>query len=111
MRRGEIWLVNLDPIKGREQVGTRPALVISVEPFNNSGLELIVVCPVTSKNKGFPTHVPLIPEESGLNAQSYVKTEDIRSVSVQRLIKAVGQVSPSKLEEVEICLRRILGLS
>jgi mRNA interferase MazF len=111
MRRGEIWLVNLDPIKGREQAGTRPALVISVEPFNNSGLELIVVCPVTSKNKGFPTHVPLKPEESGLNMQSYIKTEDIRSVSVQRLIKAVGKVSPDKLEEVEISLRRILGLS
>ena len=111
MKRGEIWLVNLDPIEGREQAGTRPALVISVDPFNNSGLELIVVCPVTSKNKGFPTHVSLKPEESGLNMQSYIKTEDIRSVSVQRLIKAVGQVSPSKLEEVEISLRRILGLS
>ncbi|MHB1256429.1 MAG: type II toxin-antitoxin system PemK/MazF family toxin [Dethiobacteraceae bacterium] len=44
-----------------------------------------------------------------LNVQSYVKTKDIRAVSVQRLIKAVGQISPGKLEEVEICLRRILS--
>jgi len=110
MKRGEIWLVNLDPIKGREQAGIRPALVISVEPFNNSGLELIVVCPVTSKNKGFSTHVPLKPEESGLSRESYIKTEDIRSVSIQRLIKPIGQIPFNKLGEVEIRLRRILGL-
>lgn len=110
MKRGEIWLINLDPIKGREQAGTRPALVISVEPFNNSGLELVVVCPVTSKNKGFPTHVPIKPEESGLDRDSYIKTEDIRSVSTQRLIKSIGQVPLNKLVEVEIRLKRILGL-
>lgn len=110
MKRGEIWLVSLDPIKGREQAGTRPALVISVEPFNNSGLELVVVCPVTSKNKGFPTHVPIKVEESGLDRDSYIKAEDIRSVSTQRLIKAIGQIPADKLVEVEICLKRILGL-
>ncbi len=110
MKRGEIWLVNLDPIKGREQAGTRPALVISVEPFNNSGLELVVVCPVTSKNKGFPTHVLIKVEESGLDRDSYIKAEDIRSVSTQRLIKSIGQIPADKLAEVEIRLKRILGL-
>ena len=110
MKRGEIWLINLDPIKGREQAGTRPALVISVEPFNKSGLELVVVCPVTRKNKGFPTHVFIKPEESGLDKDSYIKTEDIRSVSTQRLIKLIGQVPINKIVEVEVRLKRILGL-
>ncbi len=110
MKRGEIWLINLDPIKGREQAGTRPALVISVEPFNNSGLELVVVCPITSKNKGFPTHIHIMTEESGLDRVRYIKTEDIRSVSTQRLIQSIGQVPLQKLVEVEIRLKRILGL-
>lgn len=110
MERGEIWFVDLDPIKGREQAGKRPALIVSVEPFNNSGLDLVVVCPLTSKYKGFPSHVMLKAGENGLNMDSYIKTEDIRSVSTERLIKSVGRVSPDIMKEIEIRIKRILGL-
>jgi mRNA interferase MazF len=111
MKRGEIWLLNLDPIIGREPSGTRPALVISVEPFNNSGLELVVVCPLTSRNKGFPTHVPVKPEETGLSRVSFIKTEDIKSISSGRFIKRLGIVPPKIMTDVETRLKRILGLN
>lgn len=110
MERGEIWLVNLDPIKGREQAGTRPAMIISVAEFNHSGLELVIVCPLTSKNKGFPTHIAIKPNESGLDKNSYIKTEDIRSISTKRLIKLIGCVPPNIIADVELCLKRILDL-
>ncbi len=110
MKRGEIWLVNLDPIIGREPSGTRPALIVSVEPFNISGLELVIICPLTSKNKGFPTHVPVKPDETGLLKESYIKTEDIKSISSGRLIKQLGTATPKIMAVVEIRLKRILGL-
>lgn len=52
--RGEIWFLNLDPTQGREQVGSRPALVISVDAFNWGLADLVVVLPVTSVAKGIP---------------------------------------------------------
>lgn len=50
-RRGEIYEVNLDPAKGREQKGRRPCLVVSGDPLNASGLGTVMVCPLTTKEK------------------------------------------------------------
>ncbi len=110
MKRGEVWLVNLDPIIGREQAGKRPALLVSADSFNASGLELVIVCPITSKYKGFPTHVGLKMGEAGLTQDSYVKTEDIRSISVQRLEKKLGTVEPHIMSKVESILKKILSI-
>ena len=51
--RGQVWFLNLDPTEGREQSGSRPALVISVNAFNQGPAGLVVVLPVTSKAKVF----------------------------------------------------------
>ena len=64
--RGEVWLVDLNPVKGHEQAGRRPALVISVDIFNQGAAELAVVLPITAQNKHIPLHVPLEPPEGGL---------------------------------------------
>lgn len=108
--RGEIWLVTLDPTLGREQSGKRPALVVSDDLFNQSHAELVIVLPLTSKNKGIRSHVPVSPPEGGLNTQSYIKCEDVRSVSIQRLERKLGKVTARTLNEVENRLRIILVL-
>ena len=108
--RGEIWLVTLDPTIGREQAGTRPALVISDDLFNQSHAELVVVLPITSKSKGIRSHVPVVPPEGGLNITSYVKCEDVRSISIQRLGRRLGKVTADTMEEVEKRLRFILAI-
>ena len=79
--RGQVWLVDLDPVRGHEQAGTRPALVVSVDPFNQTALGLVVIVPLTSKAKGLPLHVRLDPPEGGLQLTGYAKCEDVRSVS------------------------------
>ncbi len=56
--RGEVWMVDLDPTRGHEQRGTRPALVVSVDLFNASPAGLVVVLPITSKAKNIRSHVP-----------------------------------------------------
>jgi mRNA interferase MazF len=85
--RGEVWLADINPVRGHEQAGKRPCLVISVDLFNQGASGLIVVLPITSKEKGIPFHVELNPPEGGLKVQSFVKCEDVRSISVERLEK------------------------
>ncbi len=108
--RGEIWLVNLSPTRGREQAGTRPALIVSVDLFNHGAAELVVVIPVTSKAKGIPLHVEVNPPEGGLSLKSFVKCEDVRSISTARLMKKLGKVSPETINAVEDRLKILLGL-
>jgi mRNA interferase MazF len=108
--RGEIWLVGLDPTKGREQAGMRPALVVSVDIFNHGAAELVVAIPITSKAKGIPLHVEVTPPEGGLTMTSFVKCEDLRSISTSRLVRRLGKVSPQTIDNVEDRLRILLGL-
>lgn len=108
--RGEIWLVNLDPTLGREQAGTRPALVISENLFNQSYAELVIVVPVTSQNKNIRSHVPIAKGEGGLTMESFAKCEDVRSISKQRLKKKLGKVSPPTIENVEEKLKFLMAL-
>ena len=108
--RGEVWIVTLDPTKGREQAGKRPALVLSVDTFNHGPADLVVVLPITSKSKGIPFHVPIKVPEGGLKLESLVKCEDVRSISKERLIQRLGAVGPKTIEAVEYRLRVLLGL-
>ena len=109
-KRGEIWLVNPDPTQGREQAGKRPALVVSADLLNSSPAELVIVLPITSKDKGIRSHVRIEPPEGGLKAVSFAKCEDVRSVSVSRLMKCWGQVSRTTMTDVEDRLRILMEL-
>src|SRR5580700_10753385 len=60
--RGDVWSINLDPTLGREQAGTRPALVVSVDKFNHGPADLILVLPITSKDKKQPIRVQTAAE-------------------------------------------------
>ena len=108
--RGEIWLVDLNPIRGREQSGKRPVLIISVDGFNHSAAELIVVLPITTKQKNIPLHVELQQHEGGVTQVSYIKCEDIRSISKERLIDYWGSIDDSIMKKVEFRLRKLLNL-
>jgi mRNA interferase MazF len=109
-RRGEIWLAELDPTRGHEQAGTRPALVISSDGFNSRPNRMCVVVPVTSRRRGHPLHVAIAPPEGGLVVPCYIKCEDLRSVSQERLIRRMGSVRPETLRQTETRLRSILEL-
>lgn len=90
--RGDVWTVDLDPVRGHEQAGTRPALIVSVDRFNEGPAGLVVVLPITSRSKGVPLHVALSPPEAGLTLPSFIKCEDVRSISIERLVRRLGSV-------------------
>ena len=71
-------------------------MVISVDRFNHGPADLVVVLPVTSKDKKQPIHVAVRPPEGGLHVLSFIKCEDVRSVSKERLKKYHGTISASK---------------
>jgi mRNA interferase MazF len=109
--RGEIWWVKLDPVVGHEQGGRRPALVITVDAFNRGPAGLVTVVPITTKDKGIPIHVRVEPPEGGLSEVSFVKPEDVRSVSKKRLDGRLGRVTETTMADVGDNLRVLLGLS
>jgi mRNA interferase MazF len=108
--RGEVWVLSFDPTRGHEQAGTWPALVISVDVFNAGPADLAIVLPITSRAKGVRSHVPIEPPEGGLTVESFIKCEDVRSVSKDRLQRRLGTVSADTIAEVEARLRILLGL-
>ncbi len=108
--RGEIWMVELNPVRGHEQAGYGPGLIVSVDIFNHGPAELLVVLPITSEEKKIPFHIPIEPEESGLNVRSYIKCEDIRLISKDRLNAQKGLASPDVMSLVEDRLRILLAL-
>jgi mRNA interferase MazF len=108
--RSEVWLADLNPIRGREQAGMRPCLVVSVNLFNQSPAELVIVVPLTTKEKNIRTHVPLLPPEGGVREQSFIKCEDVRSISTERLTSRWGVVAPATMNQIEDCLRILMGL-
>ncbi|KJS22108.1 MAG: growth inhibitor PemK [Clostridiaceae bacterium BRH_c20a] len=110
LKRGDIWFANLDPVVGNEQAGKRPVLIISVDAFNFGGARMVVVVPLTKRNKRQPLHVPVKAPETGLTVDSYIKTEDIRAISKERLISKTGEINDITFREVEIRIKRLLGL-
>lgn len=108
--RGDVWQVDLSPTRGREQAGSRPAMILSVDKFNHGPADLVIVIPITKVNKSIPTHVFIPGAEAGLDIDSFVKCEDIRSISKQRLVRYRGAAPRARIEQIEMILTVLLGL-
>jgi mRNA interferase MazF len=108
--RGEIWDVNLDPVLGHEQGGRRPVLVVSVDQFNQGPSGLVIVVPITSKDKRIRSQVAIEAGEGGLNTRSFAMCEAVRSVSLERLSGRRGVVSLETMAKVAYCLQVLLGI-
>ena len=108
--RGDVWFVDLNPTRGREQAGRRPCLIVSDDSLNGSPADVVIVIPITSRHKHIPSHVEIVPPEGGLQVRSFIKCEDIRSISTDRLIKMMGQVNHTTLDQVDERLRLLLNL-
>ncbi len=111
IRRGEIHLADLDPVRGHEQAGTRPVLVIQND-IGNQYSSTTIVAAITSRisKRRLPTHVAISTRESGLPRDSIVLLEQIRTLDKERLIRKMGQLSPEKMQEVNVALHKSLDL-
>lgn len=109
--RGDIWLVDLDPVVGHEQGKKRPCLVISANKFNRSHAELVMLIPITSKDKKILWHVMITPPEGGLKTKSFVMCEQVGTFSKERFSGTLmGTIDADTLDQVEQRLRILLEL-
>ena len=105
--RGDIWWADLNPVRGREQAGVRPVLVISHEVFNrHSGTVIALAITSQPPTAGFPLTLALL---TSLPKPSWVKIRQIRTLSVERLSTKMGQVAPEKLDQIVDGLNEIVG--
>lgn len=101
--RGEIWLIDLNPVQGREQAKKRPCLIISNNTYNHGPAELVVILPITSKDRQLPWHLEVLPGAStGLQKHSFIMCDQPRTVSKLRFEKKpLGAISSSILYSVQ----------
>ena len=115
MRRGEIWLVDLDPARGSEANKRRPAVIVSNDAANSTAEQLgrgvVTVVPVTSNlRRVYPFQVLLPADETGLHIDSKALAEQVRSVDAQRLTKHVATVPLRLMAALDDALRLHLSL-
>lgn len=109
-KRGEVFLVCLDPTIGSEINKTRPALVISND-INNQFSDTVTVIPITSTTeKIYPFEVLISSGEAGISKKSKAKCNQIRTIDKMRLIKPIGKVNIDKFREIEEALLIHLGM-
>jgi mRNA interferase MazF len=104
VKRGEIWLVNLDPTGGTEIKKTRPCVVVS-PPELNQHLRTVMVAPMTSKGFAAPFRVPV----THAGTKGWIVLDQLRSVDKQRLFKKSGQVSAKTLGTVSKTLQELFA--
>ncbi len=110
IKRGDIYFANLSPVVGSEQGGVRPVLVVQND-IGNKYSPTVIVAAITSKlNKAkLPTHIELNGSTYGLERNSVVLLEQIRTLDKARLIEKIGN-AVEKLNEIDEALAISLGL-
>lgn len=115
MRRGEIRIVNLDPVVGSEASRTRPAVLVSNDGANTTAARLnrgvVTVVPVTTNiERVFAFQVLLSAAETGLAADSKAQAEQVRSLAVERVGRLIGTVPYEVMDQLDEALRVHLDL-
>ena len=117
--RGEIWMLDLNPKKGREQKGVRPCLIVSTNALNRSEFGTVVVCPITTTRRStFKWRVGFVPEDlrlADVNWQPkphWVATDQIVTVDTEhRALRHLATVNDEeKLRRVDESLKMMLDL-
>lgn len=111
IRKGDIFLVDLEPVKGSEQGGRRPCIIIQND-VGNKYAPTTIIAPVTSKEftRAFPTNVFLGKRDSGLDKDSTILLNQIRTIDKARLVKKIGSLDSGLMSFVDLAIKVSLGL-
>jgi mRNA interferase MazF len=107
MNRGEIWLVNFDPTIGSEIKKTRPAIIISSQPFNRLRRTLVVV-PLSSAHE--QTEFPLLIAIRSSARPSVAVVDQIKAAAKERFIRQLGVASSDEMEQIGDALAMLLSV-
>ena len=100
--RGEVYLVQLDPTRGREIRKTRPCLIVSPDELNDH-LRTVLVAPMTTGGQAYPWRVQCrFQGRSG-----FVATDQLRTVDIERLARRLGRLAPTSVTAVLMVLQEM----
>lgn len=106
--RGDVLWADLDPVRGHEQAGRRPVVVLSEDVFNDrSGTVIAVAVSSQEPSAGFPLTLEI--RSTRLPKRSWIKVGQIRTLSTARLGRRLGRLAPEEVEQVIAGLNEILG--
>ena len=109
-KRGDIFLASLGNVIGSEQKGTRPVLIVQND-IGNKYSPTVIIVPITSKVKSsLPTHIPIKTIHSGLEKDSVILVEQIRTIVKSRLKYKIGSLDISIMEKVKNALKISLNI-
>mgnify|MGYP003459228145 CR=1 FL=1 len=108
---GQVVWANLSPVIGSEQAGHRPAVVISGKDYLASIPNVVIVIPVTTRDRGLPNHVRLGGDTGLTDGSSFAMTEQPRTIDRRRVTKVAGQVDHETLMELRSWLTDFLSLN
>ncbi|TAK35942.1 MAG: type II toxin-antitoxin system PemK/MazF family toxin [Saprospiraceae bacterium] len=108
MKQKEIWYANLNPAEGSEQSGVRPVVIISGNAMNDH-LDICIVCPLTTKIKGYAGCIILSSDSvNNLNQDSEIITFQVRTVAKHRFLNKIGEITNQQLDLLKQGLMEIL---
>jgi mRNA interferase MazF len=109
----QIWGIDFGEPIGHEQGGVRPAIVVGSTRHCTLGIEMALVVPLTTRNRGIRHHVRVASESSGLNHVSWARTEEIKAVSTERFTRnsPIGTLSPEEMAALRRWLPRMVAFS
>jgi mRNA interferase MazF len=110
-QRGEIWLADLNPIRGSEQAGIRPVLIFQNDAINRFTTTMLAI-PLTTnlRRAALPSCVRVSKGEGGLAEDSVLLCHQLRVLDISRLQRRLGKVSPQTVAAVEGCVLFTLGI-
>lgn len=112
IKRGDVFYADLSPVKGSEQGGHRPVLILQNDVGNRFSPTVIVAAITSQGDKAnLPTHVELKAKQVGISKDSLVLLEQIRTVDKSRLIEKLGEATPDVMAQVDAALMISLGLA
>jgi mRNA interferase MazF len=111
VKRGDIYYADLSPVIGSEQGGVRPVLIVQNDIGNRYSPTVIVAAITSQINKAkLPTHIEISSDEYGLNKDSVILLEQIRTIDKKRLKEKIGHISDELMEKVNEGLNISFGL-
>lgn len=100
MLQKDIYWADLNPTKGKEQKGKRPAVIISGNTMNKN-LGIFIICPISSRIKNYAGCVKIVKNKTNkLSEDSEIITFQVRTVAKERMIKKIGEITDEQLKEI-----------
>ena len=111
IKRGEIWLADLNPTRGSEQAGTRPVLIFQNDLINKYTTTVLAIPFTTNlRRASLPSCVLVLKGEGGLTSDSVALCHQLRVLDKTRLHKKLGEVNPETIESIEVKVVFTMGI-